>query len=183
MIFLRLIPWLHQHLQFIEHTRFELMTLNFPLHKNEIHLWFTSYLLKSSNDTLQHRTLHNSRISDLWPVSVSLLPTSRRLRSLFKLASRSSTFILTVHFEPTLIYGMHEIFFNNLNPQFNLICKLSNLKQHIYAFTFFLIVSFDNNIHHIGQVLPNLRLCISISCLIHKNFACHFESRHKSNKS
>ena len=84
------IPWGHQHLQFIEHTRFELVTLNLPSYKNEIHLWFTSLLLYSNKDTLQHRVLHDSRIFGLWPVSVSLLPPSRRLRSLLKLASRSS---------------------------------------------------------------------------------------------
>ena len=49
------IPWGHQHLQFFEHTRFELVTLNLELHRNEIQYWFTSHLLYLNNDTLQHR--------------------------------------------------------------------------------------------------------------------------------
>ena len=44
---------------------------------------------------------------------VSLLSPSRRLRSLLKHASRSSTFILAVHLELILICVMHEIFVVN----------------------------------------------------------------------
>ena len=129
--FLRSIPWGHQYLQFFELTRFELMTLNLQLHRSEIHHWFTSHLLQSNNDTPQRRALHDSRISSFWPISVSLLHPSRRLRSLLKHASRSSTFILAIHFELSLIYVMHAIFFINLNAQFNSICKLSNLRLYI----------------------------------------------------
>ena len=129
--FLWSISWGHQHLQFFEHTLFELVTLNLPLHEDEIHLWFTSPFLYSSTDTLQHRALHDSRIFGLWPISVSLLTPSHHLRSLLKHASRSSTFILAVHFELSLIYVMHEIFFINLNSRFNHICMLSNLRHHI----------------------------------------------------
>ena len=82
--FLRSIPWGHQHLQFFEHTCFELVTLNLQLHGYEIQHWFTSHLLHLNNDTLQHRARHDSRISGLRPVSVSLLPPSRHLRSLLK---------------------------------------------------------------------------------------------------
>ena len=37
-------------------------------------------------------------------------------------------------------------------------------------------------IYHKWQVLPYLRLCISISHLISKTFTCQFESHHRSNK-
>ena len=114
-IFLRSIPWGHQHIQLFEHTRFELVTLNLQLHRNEIQCWFTSHLLHLNNDTLQHRALHDSRISGLWPISVYLLPPIRHLRSLLKHASRSSTFILAVHLELILICVMHEIFIVSLN--------------------------------------------------------------------
>ena len=85
-------------------------------------------------------------------ISVTLLPSSHRLCSLLKHASQSSTFILAVHLELMLIYVMHGIFFINLNSQFNLICKLSNLRCY---------------------------LCIS-SCLIHFCLACFFCQQHSS---
>ena len=116
---------------FFKHTRFELVTLNLQLHRNEIQHWFTSHLLHLNNDTLQHRALHESRISGLWPISVSLLPSSLRLCGLLKHISRSSTFILAIHLELMLICVMHGIFFINSNSQLNHICKLSILRCYL----------------------------------------------------
>ena len=66
-----------------------------------------------------------------WPISVSLLPPSRRLCSFLKHASWSSTFILAVHLELMLIYVMHKIFFINLNSQFNLTCMLFYFRHYL----------------------------------------------------
>ena len=100
---------------------------------------------------------------------------SRHLCSLLKHASPSSTFILVVAW--THIDLCHAW---NLLYQFEF-----SIQSHTQAFQFktlyicinsyliHLIASFDNNIHHIWQVLINLKLCISVSCLIHKFFSCH----------
>ena len=124
-----------------------------------------------------------------WPVSVSLLPPSQRLRSLLKHASRSSTFILAVHLELILICVMHEIFIVNLNSQFNLMCKPSNLRHHICINSCLILFCLAclhlklTSIYHMWQDLLYLRLCISISHLIHKIFTCHFESHHRSKQA
>ena len=158
----------------------------FDLHRNEIQLWFTSHFLHLNNDTLQHRALHDSRISGLWPISVSLLPPIRRLRSLLKHASRSSTFILAIHLELMLIYVMHEIFFINLNSQFNLFCRLSNLRHHICInsclFHFSLACfPWQQYSSHMTS-LPILRQYISIIMSHSHNLNLSYKSHHKSNK-
>ena len=122
------------------------MTLNLQLPRNEIHHRFTSHLLQSNNDTLQHRALNDSRISGLWPISVSLLPPSRRLHSLLKYASRSSTFILAVHLELILICVMHEIFLYQFEFSF---------QSHMQAFQF--------ETSYIHKLMSHLLL----SCLLH----------------
>ena len=103
-------------------------------------------------------------------------PPSRRLHSLLKHASRSSTFILAIHLELILIYVMHEIFFINLNSRFNLICKLSTLRRYLCinsrVIHFVLLASFVN--HHLSQMTSSFifetpHICIC-PCLIH--FPC-----------
>ena len=180
--FLRSIPWGHQYLQFFELTRFELMTLNLQLHRSEIHHWFTSHLLQSNNDTPQCRALHDSRISSFWPISVSLLHPSRRLRSLLKHASRSSTFILAVYLE--LIDLCHA---------WNLRCQFEfSIQSYIQAFQFEItythqlmshslfscLLPLYNNIHLIWQVF----LIWDNICTSTHNLYLSYEFHQKSNK-
>ena len=123
------------------------------------------------------------------PYRFLCLPPSRRFFSLLKHASRSSTFILAVHLELILICVMHEIFIVNLNSQFNLICKPSDLRHHICINSCLILFCLAclhlklTSIYHMWQDLLYLRLCISISHLIHKIFTCHFESHHRSKQA
>ena len=75
------------------------------------------------------------------------------------------------------------------NSQFNLICKPSILRHHICinsCLIFFCLACLHlklTSIYHMWQDLLYLRLCISISHLIHKIFTCHFESHHRSKQA
>ena len=75
------------------------------------------------------------------------------------------------------------------NSQFNLICKPSNSRHHIcinsclILFCLACLLLKLIIIYHMWQDLLYLRLCISISHLIHKIFTCHFESHHRSKQA
>ena len=70
----------------------------------------------------------------------------------------------------------HERPFSLQNSQFNLICKLSNLRHHIFINSCLILFCLAclllklTSIYHMWQDLLYLRLCISISHLIHKIF-------------
>ena len=75
------------------------------------------------------------------------------------------------------------------NSQFTLICKPSNLRHHICINSCLILFCLAclhpklTFIYHMWQDLLYLRLCTSISHLIHKTFTCHFESHHRSKQA
>ena len=173
------ISWCCQHLQFIEHTRFEVVTLNLPSYENEIHLWFTSHFHSPNNDTLQHRALHDSRISGIFdPYRFPCSPQANAC-----VASWNTPFG-PLYLHPSRSFWTSHWFVScmksSLPKQIHhsiFICKLSNLRQHMhinsclihFSLACFLRQQYSSHM----TSLSNLRLCNKISCLILIAFTCH----------